>query len=299
MTDQKQVTVIGATGNIGAPVVRNLAGKGYQLKLVVRDKLKAEKFFHRLPRIEIQEADLTDMPSLRKALQGTKYLYLNLSTNTTDPKLPFLAEREGVANILKSIDQRSIQQILLISGLGAFEKARQSDSFEFIPNTIRKQGHKLIKESGIPYTILHCSSFLDNFVLYQRKGTYPIIGNPDFLVYFTNCYDYSELLVNAIGNEKAYHREFPVQGRDGVSQLEASKRFLSSYDPSVKVKPMPRGMISFLSLFIKEMKFVKHMADYFSHKPEEFIAEDHETFDILGEPSMSIDSYAGYLKSRH
>jgi len=297
--ENKRITVIGATGNLGAPVVKNLLCFGYAVKAIARNVDKAKHIFGNEKNIEIEHADLHNVDSLQNALKGTEFLYLSLSTNTIKRNEPFLAEREGIANILKAIDRGNIKQILLISGLGAFENVHAPNGFEFIPNIIRKEGHKLLKNSGIPYTILHCTSFLDNFVIYRRKGAYSIIGNPEYPIYFTNCYDYSVHLDQAIANPEAMHREFPVQGKYAVNHKEAASRFYAHYDPSVKVKLLPLPVLKILSLFVKELKFVKHMAEYFSIAPEVYLAEDNDLYKVLGSSSTTIEAYAEKLKSEN
>jgi hypothetical protein len=44
------------------------------------------------------------------------------------------------------------------------------------------------------------------------------------------------------------------------------------------------------------MKFVKHMDDYFLTFSEEFIAEEYNTYKVLGEPKFNITDYAYLLK---
>lgn len=297
MDSKKCITIIGATGNLGVPVVKNLLNAGFQVKIIVRNLAKAKQIFGNSDNIEILLADLTDASSLTDALTQTEYLYLNLSTNTTNLQIQFALEREGIENILKAIDRKSIKQIIAISGLGAFDNVDSSDRFKFIPNIIRKQGHKLLKDSGIPYTILHCSWFVDSFVLFQRNNVYSVIGDAKSPLYFTNCYDYSLNLMNAIGNEKAFFKEFPVQGKTGYAHLSAAKDFLSVFSEKAKAKVLPGWLIQVLAIFNAELKFVKHMSDYTYATKEEFIAEDCETYKILGEPTLSLFEYAKKVKN--
>ncbi len=296
MNNTKKISIIGGTGNLGVPVVKFLLQDGFEIKLIVRNIGKAKKLFGENPKLQLVEADLRDVAGLKSALTGTAYLYLNLSTQTTDINIPFSTEREGIANILEAIDEGSIRQIIAISGLGAFDNVQGPDRFQFIPNVIRKEGHKLIKLSGIPYTILHCSYFADSFALFRRKHTYSVIGDAQSPLYFTNCRDYANYLIHAIANEDAYYKEFPVQGREGIAHPEAARTFLDFFSKDTRVAVLPRGIINFMALFSKEMKFVKHMNDYFSSSSEAFIAEEFNTYKILGEPKYNIADYARLLK---
>lgn len=296
MTATKQISIIGATGNLGVPVVKNLVRLGYNVHAIVRNREKAKALFDKMPDVKISKANLRDVPALKTALKGTAYLYLNLSTQATDLKTPFTTEREGVANIIDATDKDCIKQIISISGLGALDNNQDAGKFTFIPNIIRKQGHKLIKESGIPYTILHCTWFADSFVLYRRNNTYMVIGDPQNPVYFTNCYDFSCLLANAIGNSDAFYKEFPVQGTKGINHPDAAKLFFSEFSENTKVKIAPGWILALAAVFNKEMKFIKHMSDYFRKTKEEFLSEEFSTFQTLEKPKYDVSSYAKKIK---
>jgi len=297
MSSKKQISIIGATGNIGIPIVKNLVNFGYEVKVIVRNLEKARKLFGNLSDVQIIKADLKNISALNIALKHTEYLYLNLSTQTTELNTVFATEREGVANIIEAIDKESIKQIISISGLGAFDNLQDTGSFIFIPNIIRKHGQKIIKESGIPYTILHCSWFVDSFVFYRRNNIYSVIGDTQNPIYFTNCYDFTLMLANAIDNPNALYKEFPVQGTEGSKHPEAAELFLSIYTENSKVKVLPIWIIGIMAIFKKEMKFLKHMSDYFNKSRETFLAEEYETYKVLGNPTLSLTDYAEKLKS--
>jgi uncharacterized protein YbjT (DUF2867 family) len=297
MTTKKKITVVGATGNMGTLVARHLVQAGYQVKAVVRNLEKAKKSLGNENNIELVYGDLTDTDSLEKALKETEYLYLNLSTMTTDMQVPFANEREGVANILKAVNRERIRQILAISGLGAYKKDIVPEKYIFIPNLIRMQGHDMLRQSGIPYTILHCTWFIDSFLIYLRKGTYSIIGNNGHPIYFISASDYSRQLINAIGNSKAFNKDYPIQGKEGLPHKVAAEEFFRIYSPEIKVNAMPGALLSILALLNKQMKVVKAMERYFKHYKEEFMAEASGTFADLGEPQFTLKEYAKYLKA--
>ena len=296
MNGKKKISIIGGTGNLGVPVVKFLLKSGFEIKLIVRNVSKAQQLFETGTQLKLIEADLKNVTELKAALSDTEYLYLNLSTQATDINIPFSAEREGVDNILKALNQEHIKQIIVISGLGAFDNVYKPDGFEFIPNIIRKQGHKLLKNSGIPYTILHCSWFADSFIIYRRNNVYSVIGNTTDPIYFINAYDYTMQLIKAVGNPDAFYKEFPIQGDKGITHPAAAKTFLDTYAEHAKVKLLPAKIISFMALFNKEMKYVKHMSDYFSVSSETFLSKEYNTYDILGIPSLSLTQYAEKLK---
>lgn len=296
MDAKKEITVIGATGNLGKPVTLHLANAGYKVKAVARNLEKAEKTFARANNIDLVYGDLTQVESLQEALKDTAYLYLNLSTMTTDVDAPFANDREGVVNILKAVDRGSIRQILTISGLGAFQKNIVPEKDMFVPNIIRMQGHELLRQSGIPYTILHCTWFIDSFTAYLRKDTYSIIGSNQHPIYWISASDYARQLTRAIGNPAAFNKDYPIQGKEGLVHKEAAKAFFQIYDPGIKVSEMPGWILRIMALFNKQMKILVAMDRYFKRYREEFLAEKHDTFKDLGEPQLTLQDYAEELK---
>ncbi len=169
MSQVKEITIIGGTGNLGVPIIKFLLDFGFQVTLIARNPEKANNIFKGLTNIRIAEADLFNIEKLTKALDKTAYLYLNLGTQALSLDEGPYEEREGIENVLKAVNRERIEQIISISGLGTFDKVELPAGVQFIPNVIRQQGHELIKASGIAYTFLHCSWFADSFVVYRRK----------------------------------------------------------------------------------------------------------------------------------
>ena len=95
------------------------------------------------------------------------------------------------------------------------------------------------------------------------------------------------------------YKEFPIQGKTGLRHAEAATTFLSVFSKESKVKVIPLWMISIMAALNKKMKFLKHMAKYFTYSTEEFIAEDCSTYKVLGYPKLSLDDYATKLKNEN
>jgi uncharacterized protein YbjT (DUF2867 family) len=294
--NSKRVTIIGATGNLGVPVTRNLIRFGFEVKVVAKSISKAHKYFGEEKLAQIVPGNLEDVSSLREALGDTEFLYLNLSAQTTDINTPFATEREGMRNIIAAVNRDRKKQILILSGLGAFSKEMLNDPKGFVPNRIRGQGHEILRKSGIPYTIMHCSWFTDSFMLFRRKGTYAVIGNTSDPIYFINAYDYSRQLANAIGNPKALNKDYPIQGKEGKPHQVAAREFFAELGDNTRVQVTPTWLLGVVAAFKKELKPIHHMAKYFDRYAEKYQALECNTYNDLGEPTLSIREYAAMLK---
>lgn len=120
MSTINKIAVIGATGKLAIPVVKELV-KHFQVRAIVRNPEKARNV---LPlEVEIVPGDLKDLASLERGLVGQDAIYINLSTETTDATLDFYEEREGIRNIVNAAKKSNIQHISKIGALGAYPLA--------------------------------------------------------------------------------------------------------------------------------------------------------------------------------
>jgi uncharacterized protein YbjT (DUF2867 family) len=72
MSAFKKVAVLGATGLVGKPVVKQLANAGFDLTLISRDSSKLKSVFPGL-NAKFVQADPADPSALKEAFQGTIY----------------------------------------------------------------------------------------------------------------------------------------------------------------------------------------------------------------------------------
>jgi uncharacterized protein YbjT (DUF2867 family) len=70
MSSFKKIAVLGGSGTIGRPVVKQLAAAGFDLTLISRDANKLKSTFSTLSNAKFVEADPADPKALEKAFQG-------------------------------------------------------------------------------------------------------------------------------------------------------------------------------------------------------------------------------------
>lgn len=293
MTTQKYLTVIGATGYLAVPVIKNLLQRDVKIKAVVRDLAKAAEL---LPaEVEVVQADVSDMQSLKAALQGSGTVYITLNTTSLDTELPFHAEREGVMNIVEAAKATGVTQLMQIVGIDSLHEEFAVDGMVYKTNLIREPGMAAIRQSGIPYTFFHCSFFLDSFPVFIEDGVFAIMGNYHHPVYYTNTIDLAKNIANAIDNPAAFNKAFAVQGKKGVNFVEAAKQFVAEYDPSVKVEVYPLETVRQLGYPKEQEVFMHHMLSYVEQLSEQPVSD--KTWQLLGKPDHTIASFARSLKA--
>lgn len=268
MKNHTKIAFIGATGRLGIPVAQKMIQKGFSVRAISRNTLLART---KLPEsIEIVQANLEDINSLIKAFKGCQVVYINLSTETLNTKLSFYEEREGIKNIVEAAELAGIEQIIKISALGAYPLATHLKTY-FFPNEIKRKGNQFIESSSIPFTIFYPSSFEDSMLFNVKNNTIQWIGKP-VGQYWTNLEDYSNLVVSAIDNPKAFNQHYAVQGRKLQTYEDVFVK-LKKQNPSLKIQVTPLGMIKFLSFFSSKLKVLAALFNYFENDKEHYYAE--------------------------
>ncbi len=288
----ESIAFIGGTGKLGIPVVKMLSENGFTVRAIVRDIDKAKRF---LPKnVEIVLGNLNDEKSIDNGLKNMDAVYINLSTEATRLDLPFYEEREGVKIIVKAARNNNLKHIFKIGALGAYPKATHITVEMPVPNKIRIEGQKFIKQSGINYTIFDPTMFMDNIPNQIKGKTIEWVGNAQTKFYWISANDYAKQVLNAINSPKAINKHYPIQGPLGLSPQVAFNLFIENYDKTLKVKSFPLWMVKAIGLFNPKMKFLGHMFSYFDNTPDPFYAD--ETWRELGKPTTTVQEFARQLK---
>ena len=137
------ILVLGATGNTGSEVARQLVAAGHRPRLLVRSPDKAAAF---ATRAEIAVGDLSAPASLAAAMDGVEKLYL-VSTGAD------LAALEG--NAIDAAKRAGVRHVVKLSVLGA-----DGPGIEFARWHAAAERH--LVDSGLAWTMLRSGNFATN-----------------------------------------------------------------------------------------------------------------------------------------
>jgi uncharacterized protein YbjT (DUF2867 family) len=158
------ILVIGASGNIGHQVVKQLVKRGADVRALVRDPVKTE-----FPAtVTLVQGDLLDPDSLRSAFAGVSTLFL---LNAVVPD-----EFTQALIALNLAKEGGIERIVYLSVI-------HSDVYVNVPHFAGKFGvERMIEQMGFNATILRPAYFMDNDLtikdVIRGYGVYPMpIGN--------------------------------------------------------------------------------------------------------------------------
>lgn len=149
------ILVVGASGTIGRVVVAQLLAKGATVRAMSRDPEKTRS----LPGFagaDVVFGDPADPASLGPAFAGVDKVLL------IPPSGP--AWNQGEKKLIEAARAANVKYIVKISTVGA-EPSQPSMSLSF-----HSQGEALLRESGIPFTVLRANSFMQNFLVFYAAS---------------------------------------------------------------------------------------------------------------------------------
>ena len=106
-----QITILGATGQIGKSTIREALNSGYQVKVLVRSPDKLGDFKNE---VSIVKGDLLDGKAMAEAFRGSNAV-LNLSGGVKEPEQAKKFERIA-ALLVEQMNRQGIKRLINISG---------------------------------------------------------------------------------------------------------------------------------------------------------------------------------------
>jgi NADH dehydrogenase len=238
--------VTGATGTIGAPLLRRLTGSGYDVRCLVRDprRLGAQRV-----RVQIALGDLADHLSFRHALRGVSAV-VHLASVTRDPPGSSIEELAGVATwrLVRAAERAGVERFIFLSTLGA---ATRSSSRLMRAKAIAERA---VVESSLAATVLAPSLVYapgDRYLrLLGRMSLAPIVilpGSAAATVQPIWAEDVAECIMAVIaGGASAHHAvgaRYELAGPEAVTHRAMAELVLSSIPRRRPVITMPAAAV--------------------------------------------------------
>ena len=210
-----KILILGATGNVGKPLVAELVAKGEPVRA-------ASRFGKAVAGAEGVRFDFADSATFGPALEGVDRAYVLAPTGTLDTVgtlLPFL----------KVAAERKVK-IVLQSVFGV-------DADDSIPY---RQVELFLERSGTPFVILRPNWFTDNFQLFWLEGIKQgVISVPagQGKSSFIDVRDIAASAAAALTSSRFDGQAFNLTGPEALSYSEASAILSKASGRAIAYKP--------------------------------------------------------------
>lgn len=155
---RKKVLVVGATGFLGAKILRNLALDESAAVVAMSRKAASPAG---VAGVEWVRGDMMDPASLDRALQGVDVV---VSSANSYMKGSLDTDFQGNKNLIEAAARAKVSRFVFLS-IVSCEAAFAVPHFH-----AKKVAEDLIKKSGVPYVFVRAPSFLDQSTDYIAKG---------------------------------------------------------------------------------------------------------------------------------
>lgn len=129
MIQGAKVLVTGATGFLGAYLIRDLLQQGYQVKGLKRTGSSTALLGPLTDQVSWAEGDVLDVPALEDAVEGVDYVIHAagvVSFDSRDKTLMYRVNEEGTANIVNVCLDTSIKKMVHVSSIAALGRTKES-----------------------------------------------------------------------------------------------------------------------------------------------------------------------------
>jgi uncharacterized protein YbjT (DUF2867 family) len=287
----KKILVVGSTGLLGKPVTQALVGAGFEVTVLVRDTILAEKLFSK---VRILKGDLRNRNDIETAMQGQEAIFLSLSVKQTEKEHEFHTEAEGIDLVVEVAKSLNISRITYLSSLAHLYQGM--NGFDWWVFRVKQAAVQKIKNSGIAYTIFYPSIFMESIIHQSKQGSMIALGGKSvYPMYYVAAEDYARQVAKSFEvlseNES---RDFVVQGSEAFTQEEAAKTFIQYYRKE-KLRTMwaPMFVMKLMGKFSQKFDYGYHIVEALNKYPEKFEAQS--TWDLLGKPITRLKDFAENL----
>jgi len=211
--EMSTVLVVGATGSIGRLAIAEALSAGYETRALVRNSVQSAQ----LPDgARVVVGDLTSAESLRSAVAGVTGIVFTHGSQG-DPHAAELVDYGAVRNALRALDEPA--RIALMTTIGVTKHTPGHDW--------KRRGERLVRASGLPYTIVRPGWFdynaADQHRLVMLQGDTRWASDPsDGVISRARI---AEVLVASLTSEAADRKTLELVAETGPAQTNLEPLF--------------------------------------------------------------------------
>jgi uncharacterized protein YbjT (DUF2867 family) len=211
--EMSTVLVVGASGSIGRLAVAEALSAGYQTRALVRDGAQADRFPEGT---EIVVGDLKNAGTLRDAVKGVTGIVFTHGSHGGAQEAEAV-DYGAVRNVLSVLDAPA--RIALMTAIGVTKHTPGHDW--------KRRGERLVRASGLPYTIIRPGWFdynnPDQHRLVMLQGDTRWAGDPSDGVVARS--QIAQVLVASLTSDAADRKTLELVAENGPAQTDLKPLF--------------------------------------------------------------------------
>lgn len=275
-----KVVLAGAFGNLGADILKALAGAGHEV-------VAADMAVREIEGVscETRVIDVTKPETLKGLCEGADAVVTTVGLTRTSATITnYDIDYQGNVNLLEEAKRAGVKRFVYISVIKA-------DSDPNVPMLHAKaMFEEKLKESGLPWVIHRPTGYFYDiakvFMPMIEKGTVTLLGKQDVHANVIDTPDFADFIVRHLADE---NKTYDVGGKETYSYEEMAKMFFEAAGKPAVIKRAPVFLFDVLALVNKWKKNGKEAIIRFSKWTL--------THELVGRDTWGEHSFREYIKS--
>jgi uncharacterized protein YbjT (DUF2867 family) len=245
--------IVGVTGVLGRETARQLLAAGHKVRGTTRNPASAEDL--RKWGVEVVHGDLIDSASLQRACQDVEQvLYAAHSLLGTGKYKSEAVDDAGTRALIDIAKAANVKHFVYLSA----KDASPNHPTDFFRTKSRMEDY--LKASGLSYTILRPSAFMEHHVhnllgaSIPKTGKTTIYGAGNNPNNFIAGVDIARLAVLALTDARLKNRSIDVGGPDNVTKNQVAEMYGRFSGKTPKVSHVPTGMMKVMGPILRPVQ---------------------------------------------
>ena len=286
----RPILVIGATGMLGRPVAAALRSASVPVRVLSRDPARASAQLGQ--GYEIVRGDVSDPASLDRALKGCRGVHVNL--RGTSLETIERVEIDGTAAIARAAQKAGVERLTYLSGAGI-----EAADPRLLPARIKQGAEAAIRASGVPFTILRATHFMESLDLFVRGRHAELLTPQPHKLHYLAAEDYGRQVVRAFEEPDAANKAMTLLGPHPYTMREALDIYVARARPDLTVRELPLAVARILALVVRDpgLKLAVRLFDAFRQIPE--TGDRSEADALLGPATTTLEDWCDARRHNH
>jgi NADH dehydrogenase len=245
------ILIAGGTGRLGTIVVRSLADRGLDVRVLTRDSARAAHLA--TDRVEVATGDVRDRATLEAATAGVDVV-LSAMHGFVGPRgtSPATVDRDGNANLIDAT-RAAGAEFVLMSTVGA---AANSPMELF---RMKHAAEQHAAASGAPTTVVRATAFLELWIelleqTASRSGRPIVFGEGDNPINFVSVDDVAAVVEWAITDPTTRGQILEIGGPDNLTFNQLAAAVQTAAGRISAARHVPRSMLHVMANTIGRLK---------------------------------------------
>ena len=236
--------VVGATGLLGTEICRQLREAALPVKGLVRrgaDPVKIDNL--RKLGVELVEGDLKEPSSLERACRGAQALISTASSTLSRREGDSIqtVDLDGQTRLIEAAKAAGVEHFVFIS-------FRSNTAIQSPLAEAKRTVERRLKESGLAYTILQASYFMEVWLTPMLgfdvpNGRAKVYGEGKNKISWISYPDVARFAVKALSEQRARNRVIEVGGPEALSPMEVVRAFEAAGSKEIAVEHVPESAL--------------------------------------------------------